>query len=94
MRAPAARFVLLGSESQLPFLDESFDVCFSTEVIEHLFDIRGLVGEIHRALRPGGSFPLTTPYHGWLKNLIIISRGFEKHFDVEGGTFGSSPNIR
>ena len=36
---PSARFELIDSEIQVPFPDQSFDVCFSSEVLEHLVDI-------------------------------------------------------
>jgi 2-polyprenyl-3-methyl-5-hydroxy-6-metoxy-1,4-benzoquinol methylase len=84
-RVPTARFEVIDSESSLPFQDASFDVCFSTEVIEHLFDVRGFVREICRVLVPGGLFLITTPYHGWLKNLLIITGNFDRHFSPTGG---------
>jgi 2-polyprenyl-6-hydroxyphenyl methylase/3-demethylubiquinone-9 3-methyltransferase len=82
---PTATFAVIDSEKHLPFPDASFDVCLCTEVIEHLFDIQGFVGEIARLLVPDGLFILTTPYHGWIKNLFIISFTFDKHFNPTGG---------
>jgi 2-polyprenyl-6-hydroxyphenyl methylase/3-demethylubiquinone-9 3-methyltransferase len=84
-KVPAAAFELIDSETQLPFPDESFDICFCSEVIEHLFDVRGFIGEIHRILARDGLFLLTTPYHGWIKNLLIITIAFEKHFAPDSG---------
>lgn len=75
-----ATFETIDSESQLPFPDESFDVCFCGETVEHLFDVRGFIREVHRVLVKNGLFLLTTPYHGWFKNLLIITFNFEKHF--------------
>ena len=82
---PSASFELIDAEDQLPFSDAFFDICFSTEVIEHLLNIQGFIKEIHRVLRPGGLFLLTTPYHGRLKNLIIIMNSFDNHFSPESG---------
>jgi 2-polyprenyl-6-hydroxyphenyl methylase/3-demethylubiquinone-9 3-methyltransferase len=82
---PGAGFALIGSEARIPFGDGAFDACFCTEVIEHLLDVQGFLGEVHRVLRRRGVLLLTTPYHGWLKNLVIITRGFDRHFDVRGG---------
>ncbi len=45
----------------LPFPDESFDCVISFQVIEHIRDDRLFVREIHRVLRPGGRFIVTTP---------------------------------
>jgi SAM-dependent methyltransferase len=42
-------------------LSESFDSVLSFEVIEHLTDPKGYLGEILRILRPGGSFFISTP---------------------------------
>jgi SAM-dependent methyltransferase len=82
---PNATFALVGSESHLPFLARSFDACLCTEVIEHLFDVQGFIKEVHRVLRPDGRFLITVPYHGWLKNMMVVTRNFERHFDVNGG---------
>jgi len=38
-----------------------FDVITAVEILEHLFDPVAAVNEIHRLLRPGGLFWLTTP---------------------------------
>ena len=84
-KVPAAAFTLIDSETQLPFPDESFDICFCTEVVEHFFDVRGFIDESHRLLAKNGLFLLTTPYHGWIKNLLIITFAFEKHFELGSG---------
>lgn len=45
----------------LPFADGSFDCVISFQVIEHIRRDADLVREVHRVLRPGGRFILTTP---------------------------------
>lgn len=45
----------------LEFPDGSFDCVISFQVIEHIRDDRRFVAEIHRVLRPGGRFIVTTP---------------------------------
>lgn len=50
---------------------ELFDAVVSTEVIEHLFSPHLLPRYAHGVLRGGGYLILTTPYHGYLKNLIL-----------------------
>lgn len=45
----------------LPFADESFDLIWCSEVIEHLQDPAASVNEFRRVLRPGGEMILTTP---------------------------------
>lgn len=52
-----------------------FDLVISTEVVEHLYDPRAYARTCFQALRPGGRFVCTTPYHGYLKNLAICLAG-------------------
>lgn len=57
-----------------------FDAVVSLEVIEHVYDPRAFVTRVHECLRPGGLFILSTPYHGYLKNLLIALSGkFDWH---------------
>lgn len=51
--------------------EEPFDGIISIEVVEHLYDPRGFMRGCVAALKPGGTIVLTTPYHGYLKNLAI-----------------------
>ena len=45
----------------LPLDDQSVDLAYSVEVLEHLEDQFFFLREVHRVLRPGGRFVLTTP---------------------------------
>ena len=45
----------------LPFKDESFDYVVSFQVIEHIADDKRFIREVHRVLRKGGKFIVTTP---------------------------------
>lgn len=45
----------------LPYGDGSFDLVYSTEVIEHVESHRTFITEAARVLRPGGWFVLSTP---------------------------------
>lgn len=74
-------FVQGDAEEGLPFDSDSFDVVFSGDVIEHLFDSASFLREMHRVLKPNGVLALTTPYHGLIKSLVICSFYFDKHFD-------------
>jgi len=82
---PRASYTVIDSEQSLPFPDESFDACYSSEVIEHVFDIRCYLSEIHRVLKPGGVLVLTTPYHAVVKNILIALHGFERHYNPYHG---------
>jgi 2-polyprenyl-3-methyl-5-hydroxy-6-metoxy-1,4-benzoquinol methylase len=59
------------------------DVIISTEVIEHLYDPRGFLETSFKLLKPGGRIVITTPYHGYLKNVMLAVTGkMDKHFTV------------
>jgi 2-polyprenyl-6-hydroxyphenyl methylase/3-demethylubiquinone-9 3-methyltransferase len=59
----------------------NFDAVISTEVIEHLPLPRKLMENALSALKPGGLFILTTPYHGYWKNLALALAGkFDEHW--------------
>ena len=70
---PAGRFEILPADDQLlANLGEApFDIVVSTEVVEHLYDPRAYARGCFRALKPGGRFICTTPYHGFAKNLLL-----------------------
>ena len=51
--------------------EELFDAVVSTEVIEHLFSPHQLPMYAKGVLKEGGYLVLTTPYHGYLKNLAL-----------------------
>lgn len=48
-----------------------FDLVVSTEVIEHLYSPQLLVQFAHSVLTDKGKLIITTPYHGYLKNLAL-----------------------
>lgn len=64
------------------FEQRTFDLIVSVEVIEHVYDPRGLLRQAHTLLRPKGRLVMTTPYHGYLKNLLIAALGkCDSHYD-------------
>ena len=48
-----------------------FDAVVSTEVIEHLYSPHLLPAFARKLLKPSGHLVISTPYHGYLKNLAI-----------------------
>ncbi len=83
-RSPKALLSIGSLDEALCFISNSFDLVWSTEVLEHIFDPSNALSEINRILKPGGLLVLTTPYHGMIKNLAIMIVGFDRHFDVLG----------
>jgi SAM-dependent methyltransferase len=45
----------------LPFAAGSFDFVFAGEILEHIFDTRAFLCEVHRVLKPEGYVVITTP---------------------------------
>ena len=59
-----------------------FDTIISTEVIEHLYDPAGFIEFCKECLPKGGELILTTPYHGYLKNLVLaLFNHWDQHLD-------------
>jgi len=75
-------------EVSLPLRSESIDAVYCADVIEHLINPQVTIAECRRVLRPSGTLFVSTPYHGWVKNILIASMAFERHFDPVG------PHIR
>lgn len=67
------------SIDELPekFAHLTFDTVTATEVIEHLYDPRKFIEFCKKILMKngGGEILLTTPYHGYLKNLMLSAFG-------------------
>lgn len=56
-----------------------FDAATCIEVIEHLFDPPAFLARVRELLAPNGTLILSTPYHGYLKNLAIALAGKTDH---------------
>jgi len=54
---------IIGSAMEMPFQDESYDMVFSTQVIEHLTEPQQMVNECYRVLKPKGVLILTGPFY-------------------------------
>ena len=81
--APQLVFHELGADDDpSPIGNESFDVAIATEVIEHLVRPRSLPRFAGQLLRPGGHLIISTPYHGYLKNLVLaLSNKWDAHLN-------------
>lgn len=81
---PAVRFEVYSAYDDLRQFADAVDVVVSSEVIEHLYRPALFLKNIHAVLRPGGYVIITTPYHGYLKNLALsLFNRWDKHFTVE-----------
>ena len=70
---PAGRFEVMAADASLlaNLRCEPFDLVISTEVVEHLYAPRPYAAGCFHALRPAGRFICSTPYHGYMKNLVL-----------------------
>lgn len=85
---PNVRFQVCSVYDDLTSVAEEVDVVISAEVIEHLYYPKQFLENMHSVIRPGGWIILTTPYHGYWKNLALsILNYWDKHHTVgwEGG---------
>ena len=58
-----------------------FDAVVSLEVVEHVFLPRMFAKNCHGFLKPGGRLIVSTPYHGYLKNVALAVTGkLDGHF--------------
>jgi 2-polyprenyl-3-methyl-5-hydroxy-6-metoxy-1,4-benzoquinol methylase len=74
---PQGRFELLAADGDILLClnEQPFDIVISTEVVEHLYAPRAWARGCFAALKPCGTLVCTTPYHGYLKNLLLSLRG-------------------
>lgn len=78
-------FVLQASATALPFRAGSFDAVLCSHLLKHLpaQDVRALLGEVHRVLRPGGRLLLwefapppsarLTPLYLWVARNVLCA---------------------
>jgi SAM-dependent methyltransferase len=80
--AGSAAVAMEGDALALPFPDDSFDKIIISEVMEHIPDDKGVLAEMVRVLKPGGSIAVTVPR--WLPEKICWALSDAYH-EVEGG---------
>lgn len=60
-----------------------YDGVISLEVIEHLYDPEKFLQNLWTSIKPGGFLILTTPYHGYVKNMTLsLVNQWDAHFMV------------
>lgn len=78
---PAVRFAERSAYDDLSSEFGEFDAVISLEVIEHCYWPRLFAKTILSLLRPGGLAIISTPFHGYWKNLALAIAGkFDTHW--------------
>ena len=78
---PGIDFRLVSLDAPLPFGDNSFDLVWASEVIEHVSDTARWLSEVRRVLSPDGRLLITTPHHGRLR---LFLHGIESYSEPLG----------
>lgn len=71
------RFVVQGRGSQMPFADKTFASAISNSVLEHIPDVKTVLAETARLLKPGAPFLFCVPNQTLLSQLSI-SKALER----------------
>jgi 2-polyprenyl-3-methyl-5-hydroxy-6-metoxy-1,4-benzoquinol methylase len=85
---PGLRLSIGSAYDDLAGLHGRFPVVVSLEVVEHLYFPRVFAKSVFELLEPGGLAIISTPYHGYLKNLALALSGrLDAHFTAlwDGG---------
>jgi 2-polyprenyl-3-methyl-5-hydroxy-6-metoxy-1,4-benzoquinol methylase len=81
--------LIAGSLESLPLNNRArFDAVISIEVLEHIYRPRTALQNLRAVMASGATLILSTPYHGWLKNVAISLAGdwdFHHGALIEGG---------
>jgi 2-polyprenyl-3-methyl-5-hydroxy-6-metoxy-1,4-benzoquinol methylase len=88
MRYPDLLLSVGSSQQDLAKKYGVFGAALSLEVIEHVFAPREFAGRLYDLLEPGGLAVISTPYHGYWKNLALSLTGrLDQHFTAlwDGG---------
>lgn len=87
-RFPKLKIAVGSVYDDLPAQYGSFPVVVSLEVVEHLYDPRLYARNLFGLVEPGGIAIVSTPFHGYWKNLALALSGrFDNHFTAlwDGG---------
>lgn len=81
---------------RLPFPDRSFDVVFSSNVLEHIPHVEAFQAEIRRVLKPGGRAVHVLPSASWrfwttLTHYLDLPARVLARLRGEAGSFGGAP---
>ncbi len=74
--------------------DASFDAVVAVEVLEHVEDDAAFVREVHRVLKPGGTFLMTTPNGDFVPNTNPDHKRHYKREELDARLRERFPRVR
>jgi 2-polyprenyl-3-methyl-5-hydroxy-6-metoxy-1,4-benzoquinol methylase/glutaredoxin-related protein len=77
-RKKLSNYYYVASNQRVPLANNSTDIVFAGEVVEHVVDPVRLIDEVHQVLKPNGIFILTTP-NADIRNKILL-KGWSRIF--------------
>ena len=80
-RCPAAELIESEIDRELPLVDNSFDLVWCVDALEHIVDTQTALSEMRRVLRPGGELIVATPDHRITKRVRLAITGWDRYFD-------------
>jgi len=96
--APLVFPVRLYDGRKIPYADETFDLVFSSNVLEHVADVESLLREMSRVLRPNGWMLHILPTPAWRFWTIVMHYPFLLKYALGGGrsnsTMQHAPTLR
>ena len=73
---PSCKFLVHDVDAaRLPFPDGYFRVVTCIMVLEHVFDVFGLIREARRIIQPGGKLIIEVPNIGYFKHITNLIKG-------------------
>lgn len=85
---PSCNFAVASVYDDLAGEHGRFRLVVSLEVVEHCFDPRAFARRLYDLVEPGGTAFVSTPYHGYAKNIALaVSGKMDSHFTAlwDGG---------
>lgn len=83
-RYPQVHTLVADCQQRIPLEDDSFDRVLAIHVLEHLPNLPAAISELHRVLKPDGSFIAVIPCEGglayWMARRISAQRIFERRY--------------
>lgn len=74
--------VRYGNLLNIPYADETFDIVFLLDIVEHVQDDHKAISEVNRVLRPNGSAILIVPAYQWLWSANDLAYHHQRRYSL------------